>query len=217
MDSRDDERRLCRGTVRNKIFENLWGWQVTVPDAVDSAKWNELYETYVLDKNGLNIKDLFRQAKNMYAYQALVARMLETIRKSYWKPAEKVKETLAREYAQSAEEVGLACCDHTCNNPQLTAFTSKILVSVPGSKNVVKNFGTALDVIKNTDRKSDQVSEKHDSINSEKTPDDKVKKVEGYEMQEVGKSGASSAPIPYVFLFGFLACIGLFMLGFNRG
>ena len=42
------------------------------------------------------------------------------------------------------------------------------------------------------------------------------KQVEGYEMQEVNEGGASSAPIPYLFLGGFLACVGLIALGWRR-
>ena len=80
----------------NEVTANLWGWQVTVPEAVDSAKWNEMYETYVLDRNGLNIKDLFRQSKNMWAYQSMVAKMLETVRKEYWKPDKKSSRPLQR-------------------------------------------------------------------------------------------------------------------------
>jgi cobaltochelatase CobN len=90
----------------DKVTEHLWGWQVTVPEAVDAAKWQEMHETYVLDRNGLGIKDLFRKSKNMWAYQSVVARMLETVRKQYWKPEQKVIEKLAEEYARSVQEVG---------------------------------------------------------------------------------------------------------------
>lgn len=118
----------------DKVVEHLWGWQVTVPEAVDSAKWNEMYETYVLDRNGLGIKEMFRQSKNMWAYQSIVARMLETVRKDYWKPDKKVVETLAKEYAESVKEVGLACCDHTCNNlhqPLPLSVICSIFLSTP--------------------------------------------------------------------------------------
>ena len=36
-----------------QVTDNLWGWQVTVPDAVDGAKWQEMYETYVQDRHAL--------------------------------------------------------------------------------------------------------------------------------------------------------------------
>jgi cobaltochelatase CobN len=200
----------------DKVVEHLWGWQVTVPEAVDAAKWNEMYETYVLDRNGLNIKDMFKQSKNMWAYQSIVARMLETVRKGYWKPDKKVIETIAKEYAESVKEVGLACCDHTCNNPLLTKFTANVLMSVPGLKSQVKGFMKALKTVQSPE--SGVRSQRTESKTGSRrlAPDGKGKKVEGYEMQDVSASGSSSAPIPYLFLIGFLAFIGLIAWGFRR-
>ncbi len=212
----------------DKVVEHLWGWQVTVPEAVDSAKWNEMYETYVLDRNGLNIKEMFRQSKNMWAYQSIVARMLETVRKDYWKPDKKVIETLAREYAETVKEVGLACCDHTCNNPFLTSFTANVLLSVPGLKNQVQGFLKALETVQNPEsgvkRQNSRVESQESRVRSQKdksmtktsAPDGSGKKVEGYEMQDVNASGASSAPIPYLFLIGFLVLIGLIAVGWKK-
>ena len=153
----------------------------------------------------------------MWAYQSIVARMLETVRKDYWKPDKKVIETLAKEYAESVKEVGLACCDHTCNNPQLTKFTSSVLMSVPGLNAQVKGFMKALDKIQKTGVRSQKSEAKQKSGDSRKAaPDGKGKIVEGYEMQDVSASGGSSAPIPYLFLMGFLAFIGLIALGWRR-
>jgi cobaltochelatase CobN len=197
----------------DKTVEHLWGWQVTVPEAVDAAKWKEMYETYVLDRNGLNIKELFRKSKNMWAYQSIVARMLETVRKDYWKPDKKVIETLAKEYAESVKEIGLACCDHTCNNPLLTKFTSSVLMSVPGLKGQVSGFMKALKEVKSSESKD--MTQKDKSLTKISAPDGKGKKVEGYEMQEVSASGGSSAPIPYLFIIGFLVFIGLIAWGFR--
>ncbi|MDA8213647.1 MAG: cobaltochelatase subunit CobN [Nitrospiraceae bacterium] len=203
----------------DKTVEHLWGWQVTVPEAIDSAKWNEMYETYVLDRNGLNIKEMFRQSKNMWAYQSIVARMLETVRKDYWKPDKKIIETLAKEYAESVKDVGLACCDHTCNNPLLTKFTSSVLMSVPGLNTQVQGFMKALDAIKNPEQQSSRAvaQKKSSGAQTSSAPDGSGKRVEGYEMQDVNASvGASSAPIPYLFLIGFLVFIGLIAWGFRR-
>jgi cobaltochelatase CobN len=206
----------------DKVTEHLWGWQVTAPEAVDAAKWQEMYETYVLDKNGLGMKELFRQSKNMWAYQSIVARMLETARKNYWKADKQVVETLAKEYALSVKEVGLACCDHTCNNPALTAFTSNVLVSVPGLKNMAKGFMKSLDAIKNPSAQNTNLREMKDAKTRsgampERAPDGKGKSVEGYEMKEVGSSaGAASAPIPYLFLIGFAVFAGLIIFGFRK-
>jgi cobaltochelatase CobN len=201
----------------DKVVEHLWGWQVTVPEAVDSAKWNEMYETYVLDRNGLNIKEMFRQSKNMWAYQSIVARMLETVRKDYWKPDKKVVETLAKEYAESVKEVGLACCDHTCNNPLLTKFTSSVLMSVPGLKAHVQGFMKALKTVQSPKSRVRSQRTESKTGNKQLAPDGKGKKVEGYEMQDVSSvTDSSSAPIPYLFLIGFLVFIGLIAWGFRR-
>jgi cobaltochelatase CobN len=218
----------------DKVTEHLWGWQVTVPEAVDGAKWQEMYETYVLDRNGLGIKELFRQSKNLWAYQSVVARMLETVRKQYWKPDRKVVETLAAEYAKTVQEVGLACCDHTCNNPQLTSFTAATLLSVPGLKPLEPGFVQALQSMKQPDKgRSGQQAKQQAGQRatqrattqgpSGRAPDGsgkgaKAKQVEGFEMQESGKaaSGAASAPIPWLFMLGFAAAVGLVGWGFRR-
>ncbi|MEW6675695.1 MAG: cobaltochelatase subunit CobN [Nitrospirota bacterium] len=198
----------------DRVVGHLWGWQVTVPEAVDSAKWNEMYETYVLDRNELNIKDMFRQSKNMWAYQSIVARMLESVRKDYWKPDKEIIETLAKEYADTVREVGLACCDHTCNNPLLTRFTSSVLISVPGLDNQMQEFMKALKMIHG--RESGVRSQKGRAQTKTFAPDGSRKTVTGYEMQEVNASGASSAPIPWLFLMGFLVFLGLILLGWKR-
>jgi cobaltochelatase CobN len=216
----------------DKVVEHLWGWQVTVPEAVDGAKWNEMVETYVLDRNGLDMKALFRKANNMHAYQSLVARMLETVRKNYWKPDDKIVETLAREYAQSVNEVGLACCDHTCNNPLLARFTSSTLLSVPGLASLEQGFRKALEAIKEprankgrsgkTGQRRDGQKAKSDAAKvSGPAPGERPaaveKTVEGLQMEEVNAAaGASSAPIPWLFIVGFLVFVGLVALGFRR-
>lgn len=201
----------------DKVVEHLWGWQITVPEAVDAAKWNEMYETYVLDRNGLNIKEMFKQSKNMWAYQSIVARMLETVRKGYWKPDKRIVETLAKEYAQSVKEVGLACCDHTCNNPLLTKFTANVLMSVPGLKSQVQGFMKALKTVQSPESGVRGQRTGSKTGNRQLAPGGKGKKVEGYEMQDVNASaGASSAPIPYLFIAGFLLFILLIMSGWRK-
>jgi cobaltochelatase CobN len=160
--------------------------------------------------------------------------MLETVRKQYWKPDRKVVETLAAEYAKTVQEVGLACCDHTCNNPQLTSFTAATLLSVPGLKPLEPGFVQALQSMKQPDKgRSGQQAKQQAGQRatqrattqgpSGRAPDGsgkgaKAKQVEGFEMQESGKaaSGAASAPIPWLFMLGFAAAVGLVGWGFRR-
>ncbi len=222
----------------DKVTEHLWGWQVTVPEAVDKAKWQEMYETYVQDKNGLGMKEMFRKSNNMWAYQSVVARMLETARKEYWKPDRKVIEKLAEEYAKTAAEVGMACCDHTCNNPHLTKFTSSTLLSVPGLAPLNSGFVRALNDMKQVGsnpaaarpaqaRQGRAAGAKTSAKGaSGRAPDGSGKgatgtQVAGFEVEEVksgaAAGGASSAPIPWMFMVGFAIFITLAAWGFRKG
>ncbi|WP_244154339.1 cobaltochelatase subunit CobN [Desulfospira joergensenii] len=110
----------------NRFAEHLWGWQVVTPFAVDGAKWEQIYEVYIKDKYGLELKEFFDR-HNPWALQSLAARMLEADRKEYWKAPEEIKKDLAKTYALNVIEKGVACCEHTCNNPMLQKFVANII------------------------------------------------------------------------------------------
>jgi cobaltochelatase CobN len=83
-----------------QVTDNLWGWQVTVPDAVDGAKWQEMFEAYVQDRYGLGVREKFRAAENLAAYQAIVERMLTAVNKGYWQAG---PDTVARLHQTQAD------------------------------------------------------------------------------------------------------------------
>ncbi len=125
--------------------ENLWGWQVTVPTAVDADKWEQVYEVYVKDKYDQDLAAFFDK-HNPWAYQSMTARMLETVRKGYWQADDEIRQKLAVEYAVNVVEKGVACCDHTCNNPMLNQMVVNI-ISLPGvmSPEMVEKFKLAIE------------------------------------------------------------------------
>jgi len=127
------------------FVEYLWGWQVTTPDKVSAAQWQQIHEVYVEDKYGQELKKFFNQA-NPWAYQSITARMLEAVRKGYWQPDEAIRKKLAAEYAVNVVEKGVACCDHTCNNPLLNQMVVSI-ISLPGvmSPQMVEQFKLAIE------------------------------------------------------------------------
>jgi cobaltochelatase CobN len=129
----------------SNYVEYMWGWQVTVPKAIDKVKWEQTYEVYVQDKYGLDIKE-FLNKENPWAYQSITARMAESIRKGYWKADDSTKKKLAVEYAMNVAEKGVACCDHTCNNPLLNQMVVNI-ISMPGvmSPEMVEKFKIAIE------------------------------------------------------------------------
>ena len=110
----------------DKFVEHLWGFQVTTPFAVDKTQWEQIHEVYIEDKYGLDIKEFFDK-NNPWAQQSIAARMLEADRKNYWKAPEEIKKKLAKTYALNVMEKGVACCEHTCNNPMLQQFVTNII------------------------------------------------------------------------------------------
>ena len=110
----------------NRFVEHMWGWQVTTPFAIDGAKWEQVYEVYIQDKYGMDLKEFFDQ-HNPWAQQSIAARMLEADRKQYWNAPEEIKKDLAKTYALNVMEKGVACCEHTCNNPMLQQFVANII------------------------------------------------------------------------------------------
>ncbi len=129
----------------SNFVEYLWGWQVTDPDTVDEAQWQQVYEVYVQDKYGQQLQDFFDQA-NPWVWQSITARMLEAVRKEYWDADQDIRENMAAEYALNVVQQGVACCEHTCNNPLLNQMVVNI-ISVPGivSPEMVQEFKLALE------------------------------------------------------------------------
>lgn len=224
----------------SRFVEHLWGWQVTTPFAVDEAKWRETYAVYVEDKYGLDIKSFFNQA-NPWAYQSITARLLESIRKEYWQADESTKRKLAVEYAVNVVEKGVACCDHTCNNPLLNTMVVNI-VSIPGvlSPEIVEQFRITMEkaLKKTLDQQAADLAQTmkrvKEGFDEQEPPDpadeemdkadgkDKAE-VEGYKMEEMD-SEDKPAELPssgaqwYVMLFvvALLILVGIGIRSYTR-
>ncbi|BBO87893.1 cobaltochelatase subunit CobN [Desulfosarcina ovata] len=110
----------------DKFVEYLWGFQVTSPWAVSNTQWEEIYHVYIQDKYGQDLKAFFDN-NNPWALQSISARMLEADRKAYWKAPEEMKKEIARTFALNVIEKGVACCEHTCNNPMFQNYVTNFL------------------------------------------------------------------------------------------
>jgi cobaltochelatase CobN len=183
----------------DKFVEYMWGWQVTTPFAIDRAKWEQTYEVYVEDKYGLEIKEFFNEA-NPWAYQSITARMLEAVRKGYWKADEKVKKKLAVEYAVNVIEKGVACCHHTCNNPFLNQMVVNI-ISLPGimSPEMAERFKLAIEQAMGKElaeqveaRKKLQKKLNEGFTKKPRSADQKVSKARSERQKEVSKAEEQS-------------------------
>ncbi|MFH2058025.1 MAG: cobaltochelatase subunit CobN [Pseudomonadota bacterium] len=209
------------------FVEYLWGWNMTTPENVDASKWQQVYEVYVKDKYGLELKEFFEKA-SPWAFQSITGRMLETSRKGYWKPDQKTIETLSAEYAKSIVAKGIACCDHTCNNPMLNQMVVSI-ISIPGvlSPKLVEQFKLAVEQMakKPLDQQVEarkQLIEKLAAPNPENSSQDSPDKemVEGYKMEKIEKKDdatqMNSSGIEWLAVLAVLGIMGLISYGSHR-
>ena len=108
------------GEMRSFV-EYMWGWDATAPETIDDAMWKESFDVYVQDKHRLGMKEFFEQS-SPFAYQDMTARMVETVRKGYWKADEATTKKLLEEYVASVNRHGVGCAEHTCGNPRLQKY-----------------------------------------------------------------------------------------------
>jgi cobaltochelatase CobN len=179
----------------NRFTEHLWGWQVVTPFAVNGTQWEQIYEVYIQDKYDLDLKAFF-DVHNPWARQSMAARMLEADRKKYWQAPEEIKKDLAKTYALNVMEKGVACCEHTCNNPMLQKYVANI-VSLYGLLTPRQLEQFKMTIARAVDRTQEQHEADHAEMRealkktSEKNQqeekleaEDKPEKIQGYEMVE---------------------------------
>ncbi len=105
-----------------QVTDNMWGWSATTDEVITASDWQEWNDVYVADKYELDVKERFAQANNTYAYQNMLARMLEVARKEYWDPDEKTLNNLVKTYLETIEQTGLSCSDQVCGNQELLKY-----------------------------------------------------------------------------------------------
>ena len=177
----------------NKVVFNLWGWQVTVPESVSDDTWNQFYEVYVEDKYDLDIEETFREAGNLYAYQAMLSRMIETVRKDYWDAEPEVLEKMLKEYNETIAEVGLSCNLNVCDNAKLADFVAENVEQIKGLSSELKNvYKKSLKEIKKSNfRKNPSPSSPNKVAREEANTNrqyDPTVDVQGYQMEELRKT-----------------------------
>ena len=108
------------GAMR-EFVEYMWGWDATVPELVDDAWWKETFDVYVQDKHNLGLKQFF-DSKSPFAYQDMTARMVETVRKGYWKADADTQKKLLEEYVESVNKYGASGAETTSGNARLQKY-----------------------------------------------------------------------------------------------
>lgn len=204
----------------DKVVEHLFGFQVTNPEVVDSKVWQAFYEVYVEDKYGLRIKEAFAKAKNLYAYQSILGRMLEAVRKGYYQAEREVLERLTMEYVETIKKIGLACCEHTCNNLLLRDFVGGVLESLPKGRELFRAYNEAFYALKGGNplpRAEERVPDKAPGKGIYLKPN----LIKGYKLEEQrlsqrGEGRASGYPFPILYFLIYTALSLIFLLGFIK-
>ncbi|MFT4028028.1 MAG: cobaltochelatase subunit CobN [Novosphingobium sp.] len=75
------------------IVNNLWGWQVTDPASVRADQWQAMHDIYVRDARNLDLNRFFEKVHPSAQLQ-IVNRMIEAIRRDYWKADEATRRSL---------------------------------------------------------------------------------------------------------------------------
>lgn len=128
-----------------KSVEYLWGWQMTYPEAVAEADWQEVYDVWVADRDRLGLAAAFEKA-SPFARQGIAARLLETTRKGYWKPPQETLAGLAKTLVEGVAKNGVGCDSLTCNNPELRKYATEVAGSTGAvSAKVLQTWNSKLE------------------------------------------------------------------------
>ena len=103
------------------VIRNTYGWNVMKPEAIDDELWDDIYDTYVADKNNLGIKDYFKNV-NPAAIEEMTAVMLETVRKGMWDASDEQVAALAELHTEIVNEYKPSCSGFVCDNAKLRDF-----------------------------------------------------------------------------------------------
>lgn len=120
------------------VIRNTYGWNVMKPQAIDDELWNDIYDTYVTDKNDLGVKDFFTSV-NPAAIEEITAVMLETVRKGMWNATPEQIAKLAELHTEVVNEYQPSCSGFVCDNPKLRDFITENV-----SKETAANYNQAI-------------------------------------------------------------------------
>ncbi|MFC3606983.1 cobaltochelatase subunit CobN [Stutzerimonas tarimensis] len=100
-------------TMGSEFLEYLWGWQVTNPDIITGAAWEEVKAVYLDDRHELAIDEFLERGANVHVKSNMLAIMLVAIHKGFWDADEATTGALAEAFARLVAEHGLPGSGHT--------------------------------------------------------------------------------------------------------
>lgn len=107
-----------------EVVTNMHGWEATRPELIDDALWNEVYNTYIEDKQHLGITQ-FIEKENVAALQEVSAVMLEATRKGMWKASTSQISKLAELHTELTKRYGVNASQFSSENKKLQAYITQ--------------------------------------------------------------------------------------------
>ena len=107
-----------------ELVQNIYGWNVMKPEAIDNEMWDGIYDTYVKDQFNLGTRTFFEQ-KNPAALQEMTAVMMESARKGYWKASDAQLKDIAQLHTELVKKYGASGSQMVSDNQKLQDFIAK--------------------------------------------------------------------------------------------
>ncbi len=104
-----------------EVVTNTFGWNVTKPDVIDNAMWDNFYDIYVKDKFNMDVQKFFER-ENPAALQEITAIMLETVRKGMWKASEIQIKDMVNLHTDLVKKYGSSGKGFSGGNKKLQAY-----------------------------------------------------------------------------------------------
>ncbi len=109
-------------TMGSEFLEYLWGWQVTNPDIITSAMWDEVKSVYLDDRYDIGLDEFLEHGQNVHVKTNMVAVMLVAAQKGFWNADEGTLQELSQSFANLIITHGLPGSGHTRPDHPLFAW-----------------------------------------------------------------------------------------------
>lgn len=121
----------------NEFFEAMAVWQTAMPELITESMMKNMYDIYVNDSLNKGVTEHLKNT-NPYAYQGMVANLLNSIYNGEFEASDEIRKQLEKEYVEQTAVNGVVCCHHTCGNMKFNAKIVEGLTSLE-LENSVKN------------------------------------------------------------------------------
>ena len=114
-------------TMGSEFLEYLWGWQVTNPDIIKSAMWDEVKAVYLDDRYEIGLDEFLERGENVHVKTNMQAVMLVAAQKDFWDADEKTLKELSQNFADLIIQHGLPGSGHTRPDHPIFAWMAEHL------------------------------------------------------------------------------------------